>query len=200
MVTAEPKGPARLVPYLAGGAALGIALRELCLSTWQLPAQRWVSVLLFAAVASFALGWMLTVEARPRLLAVVWGWSGTLSSISATTTFALGVTPLWGLSCMALVPLSAATGVAAGAVLSIRRHKRRRTAGERRRESTDSDVHRRGWCGRRVSLLSCRLTSTRLVIAINGAACALLAALTAYSHSTSALTAFGAGFCPQQPP
>jgi hypothetical protein len=95
-----------------------------------MPAQRWVSVLLFAGVASFALGWMLAVQARPRLLAVVWGWSGALSSISAITTFVLGATPVWGLSCMALVPLSAAAGVAMGAIVSIRRHQRRRTAGE----------------------------------------------------------------------
>jgi hypothetical protein len=92
--------------------------------------RRKTSVMLFAAVASFALGWMLAVQARPRLLAVVWGWSGALWSISAITTFALGVPPVWGLSCMALVPVSVATGVAVGAIVSIRRRQRRQTAGE----------------------------------------------------------------------
>ena len=131
MVIVAPRSrPTRLLPYIAAGAALGVAVRELSASMWPMPAQRWVSVLLFAGVASFALGWMLAVKARPRLLAVVWGWSGALCSISAITTFVLGATPVWGLSCMALVPLSAATGVAMGAIVSIRRHQRRRTAGE----------------------------------------------------------------------
>ncbi|MGA7052522.1 MAG: hypothetical protein WBZ37_14865 [Mycobacterium sp.] len=122
--------PARLLPYIAAGAALGVAVREVSASMCPIPAQQWVSLLLFAAVASFALGWMLTVQARPRLLALVWGWSGALSSISVITTFALGATPAWGLSCIALVPLSAATGVAVGAIVSIRHRQRRQRAGE----------------------------------------------------------------------
>lgn len=130
MATVTPRSrPARLLPYIAAGAALGVAVREVSASMWPMPAQRLVSVLLFVAVTSFALGWTLAVQVRPRLLAVVWGWSGALLSISAITTFALGVPPLWGLSCMALVPLSAAIGVAVGAIVSIRRGQRRQTGG-----------------------------------------------------------------------
>lgn len=131
MVTvARRSRPARLLPYIAAGAALGVLVREALASIWLMPAQRWVSVLLFAAVASFALGWTLASQVRPRLLAVVWGWSGALSSISVITTFAVSVPPLWGLSCMALVPLTAATGVALGAIVSIKRRQRRQTGGE----------------------------------------------------------------------
>lgn len=131
MVTVAPRSrPARLLPYIAAGAALGVAVREVSASMWPMPAQRWVSALLFAAVASFALGWMLAVQVRPRVLAVVWGWSGALCSISVITTLALSLPPVWGLSCMALVPLSAATGVAVGAIVSIRRRQRRQTADE----------------------------------------------------------------------
>jgi hypothetical protein len=45
-----------------------------------------------------------------------------------------------------------------------------------------------------LSLLYYRLPSPRLVIAINGGACALLAALTAYPHSHPVLTPLVAGF------
>ena len=45
-----------------------------------------------------------------------------------------------------------------------------------------------------VSLLLCRLSSPRRVIAFNSAACALFAALTAFAPSGSVLTALAAGF------
>lgn len=118
--------PARLLPYVALGAALGVAVREVPAALWPTPTQRWLAALVVAAVASFALGWALAVPARPRLLAVVAGWSGALCSISATTVFALSLTPVWGLSCMALVPLVAAAGVAVGAIMGFGRRERSR--------------------------------------------------------------------------
>lgn len=131
MVTvAAGSHPARLLPYIAAGAALGVAAREVATSVWPIATQRWVSALLLAMIAAVPLGWMLTIPPRPRLLAVVWGWSGALCSISATTLFILGVAPVWALSCMALVPLSAATGVAIGAFAGIRCRQRRSTEGE----------------------------------------------------------------------
>jgi hypothetical protein len=66
MVTvARRSRPARLLPYIAAGAALGVLVREALTSIWLMPAQRWVSVLLFAAVASFALGWTLASQVGP---------------------------------------------------------------------------------------------------------------------------------------
>ncbi len=130
MVVAPRSRPARLLPYVAAGAALGVVAREVPTAVWPTPTQRWVSVLLVAALASFALGWVLARQVRPRLLAFVWGWSGAFCSISVITTYALGASPVWGLACMALVPLSAATGVALGAIVSIRHRQRRQTTGE----------------------------------------------------------------------
>lgn len=88
-------------------------------------------MLLFTAAASFVLGWMLAARAQPRLLATVWGGSGALCSISVITTLTIGTAPMWGLPCMALIPVSAAAGVVVGAFVSIRRHRRRQTAVER---------------------------------------------------------------------
>lgn len=131
MVTVKPKHlSARLLPYVAVGAALGVVVREASASFWPTPAQRWVSVLLCAAVASFALGLMLAVQGRPRLQAVVWGWSGGLCSISVIATLAVDVPAIWALTSIAFVPLSVATGVASGAIVSIRRRQRHETAGE----------------------------------------------------------------------
>lgn len=125
--------PARLLPYAALGAALGVAVREVPASLWPTPTQRWVSALVLAVVASFALGWVLAFPARARLLVVVGSWSGALCSISATTVFALGVPPMLGLSCMALVPVVAAAGVAVGAIVGVSRRERRRAADRVRR-------------------------------------------------------------------
>jgi hypothetical protein len=121
---------AQLLLCVAAGAALGVALREICSSMWTTPAQRWISMMLFAGFASFALGWMLAVETPLRLLAAIWGWSGALCSISVITTFALGAPAVWALCCMTLVPMSAATGVAVGAMVSVGRRQRRQTASE----------------------------------------------------------------------
>jgi hypothetical protein len=125
MVVAAPVShPARLLPYIVAGTVLGVAVREATASIWPSPTQRLVSVLLFAAAAAFPLGLMLVVEARPRLRALVWGWSGALCSIAATSVVALGNPKLWGLAVMALVPLSAASGVAVGAIVGVKRHQR----------------------------------------------------------------------------
>ncbi|WP_131810593.1 hypothetical protein [Mycolicibacter sinensis] len=131
MVTVSPRNRAsRLWPYVASGAAVGVAVREVSASMWPLLAQRWISMLLFTAAASFALGWMLAVRAQPRLLATVWGGSGALCSISVITTLTIGSAPMWGLPCMALIPVSAAAGVVAGAFVSIRRRRRPRATDE----------------------------------------------------------------------
>jgi len=112
--------PARLLPYIAVGAALGVAMREGLATVWHTATQRWVFMLVFAAVAALPLGWMVVAAARPRLLAAVWGWSGALASISATSVVALGVSPLWALAGIVLIPLSAATGVAVGAIVGLK--------------------------------------------------------------------------------
>jgi hypothetical protein len=125
MVVAAPVGhPARLLPYIAIGAALGVAVREGLATVWHTPTQRWVFMLVFAAVAALPLGWMVVNAARPRLLAAVWGWSGALASISATSIVALAVSPLWALAGIALIPLSAATGVAVGAIAGLKHRQR----------------------------------------------------------------------------
>ncbi len=130
MVVAAPVNhPARLLPYIAAGAVLGVAMREGSALMWPRPIQQWVCTLLFAVLAAFALGWML-VPARPRLLAVAWGWSAGLSSIAAASIVALGVPLLWGLATMALVPLSAAVGVLMGAIAGLKRHRRHLVADE----------------------------------------------------------------------
>lgn len=131
MVVAAPVNhPARLLPYIAVGAVLGVAMREGSALMWPRPIQQWVCTLLFAVFAAFPLGWMLVVAARPRLLAVAWGWSAGLSSIAAASIVALGVPLLWGLATLVLVPLSAAAGVVVGAIAGIRRHRQHPVADE----------------------------------------------------------------------
>jgi uncharacterized membrane protein (DUF485 family) len=131
MIVAAPVShPARLLPHIAAGAVLGVAMREASALMWPMPIQQWVCMLLFAVLAAFPLGWMLVVGARPRLLAVAWGWSAGLSSIAATSIVALGVPLLWGLAMMVLVPLSAAAGVVMGAIVGVKRHQRHPVAEE----------------------------------------------------------------------
>jgi hypothetical protein len=124
VVDAGINRPVRLSPYIATGAVLGVAVREASASMWPTLAERSALMVFFAVVAAFPLGWTLVVQGRLRLLAVVWGWSGALCSISAISTFALGAPPLWALACTALVPLSAATAVAVGAIVGLRRRQR----------------------------------------------------------------------------
>ena len=125
VVAARVGHPARLLPYIAAGAVLGVALREASALVWPRPIQQWVCAVLFAVSAAFPLGWMLVVAVRPRLLAVAWGWSAGLSSIAAASIVTLGVPVLWGLALMALIPLSAAAGVFMGAIVGVKRHQRR---------------------------------------------------------------------------
>jgi fluoride ion exporter CrcB/FEX len=100
--------------YAAAGGAAGAVLRYFTLAVWPQPSQVLIANVVVAAVAFAVVGIVLCASATHGVQALVLGFCGAATSLSAYSLAAALQTPWYAAGVIILTPVGALTGLAGG--------------------------------------------------------------------------------------